>query len=55
MNPHELRERAERYRRMALQVTDPRTIEALNELADEYEEMAAKLSLAARDPDEPPP
>jgi len=43
MNPAELREKAERYRRMALHLIDPRTVEALNELAQQYNEVASKL------------
>ncbi len=41
--PAALRERAERYRRMALTLTDQRTIEALHELAALYEAQAGRL------------
>ena len=42
-NPSDLRTGAERYRRMAQMVTDQRTIDALHELAAEYEARAARL------------
>ena len=42
-SPHELREKAERYRRLAAAVIDPKTLEALHELAALYEETAAEL------------
>jgi 7,8-dihydro-6-hydroxymethylpterin-pyrophosphokinase len=38
-----LRQRAERYRRMALAVTDRLAIQALNELAATYEAQAKRL------------
>ena len=40
-NSDELRQRAERYRRMALSVTDGQAIEALKELAAEYDALAS--------------
>jgi hypothetical protein len=39
----ELRDKAERYRRMAGTITDPQALEALDELATCYETMAAEL------------
>jgi hypothetical protein len=42
----ELRERAGRYRRMALSITDAQATEALKELAAEYEALAATLEAA---------
>jgi hypothetical protein len=39
----ELREAARRYRQMAMTITDPRTTEALRELAEEYEALADRL------------
>lgn len=42
----ELRQRAERYRRMALSVTDGQAIEALKELAAEFDALAATLEEA---------
>jgi hypothetical protein len=42
-SPHELREKAERYRRLIPTVTDAQALEALRELAARYEEMAAEL------------
>ena len=42
-SPHELREKADRYRRLTSTVTDPQALEALHELAARYEEMAAEL------------
>ena len=42
----ELRQRADRYRRMALSVTDDQAIEALKELAAEYDALAAMLEAA---------
>jgi len=41
--PHELRREAERFRRLATDIDDPWTIEALRELAVEYEELAGVL------------
>ena len=55
MSPDELRKRADRYRQMALQATDPRIVEALNELADQYNETAAKLASTTDDSDGSPP
>ena len=43
----ELRQRAERYRRMALSITDAQATEALNELAAEFDALAATLEAAA--------
>ena len=42
-SPASLRQRAERYRRMVLTVTDQRATEALNELAADYEAQAERL------------
>jgi hypothetical protein len=39
----ELREAAQRYRQMATTITDRQTIEALHELAAEYEALADRL------------
>ena len=39
----ELRQRAERYRRMALSITDVQATEALKELAAEYDALATAL------------
>jgi hypothetical protein len=39
----ELRGKAEHYRQLALSLTDQRTIDALNDLAAEYEATAARL------------
>jgi hypothetical protein len=39
----ELRERAARYRRMALQLADPQAIRVLTELAEEYEAAAMEV------------
>lgn len=41
--PEALRERSERYRRLAAGVTDLAAIQALQELADRYEEIAREL------------
>jgi hypothetical protein len=49
-SPHELRARAERYRQMTATVTDPLALEALRELADRYEAMAAELEAAGHLP-----
>ena len=49
-NSDELRQRAERYRRMALSMTDERAIEALQELAAECDALAATLEAAERPP-----
>jgi hypothetical protein len=46
--PHELRERAERYRQLAATVSDPQALTALRELAARYEVMAAELEAATR-------
>jgi hypothetical protein len=40
-SPHELRRDAERYRRLVAGVDDRRAIEAITELAAEYDELAA--------------
>lgn len=45
-SPEKLREQAERYRRLIFSTADYRTIEALRELAAEYEAMALKLDAA---------
>ena len=44
----ELRERAERYRRIAHSMSDGQAIEALKELAAEYDALAATLEAANR-------
>ena len=49
-SPDELRQRADRYRRMALSVTDEQAIEALKELAAEYDALAATLEAAGSPP-----
>jgi hypothetical protein len=41
--PSELRRRAERYRRMKWQISDPATLKAICELAGEFEATAEKL------------
>jgi Protein of unknown function (DUF2934) len=41
--PHELRREAQRYRQLATDIDDRRAIEALRELAAEYEELAVVL------------
>jgi hypothetical protein len=46
----ELRQRAERYRRMALSITDAQATEALKELAAECDALAATLDAADRLP-----
>jgi hypothetical protein len=45
--PSARRVAAERYRRVARTITDPRTVEALNELAAKYEAQAAAMEAAA--------
>ena len=42
----ELRDRAERYRRLAETVTDSQALQALHDLAARYEAMAAELGKA---------
>jgi hypothetical protein len=42
-HPDDLRERAERYRQLASQVTDRLAEAALTELADEYDALADRL------------
>ena len=44
---NELRQRAERYRRMALSITNAQATVALNELAAEFDALAATLEAAA--------
>ena len=46
-NPRDLRAAAERYRQMARKITDQRAIDALYELAAEYEAKAAMLEAEA--------
>ena len=41
-SPQELRDRAERYRRLTKMVTDPQALKALHELATHYEALAAE-------------
>jgi hypothetical protein len=47
-DPGGLRERVERYRKMAMEVTDPMAIEALLELADRYDALAAEIEARRR-------
>ncbi len=47
-SPDDLRALAERYRRMVFGFTDQRAINALSDLAMEYEAQATRLELAAR-------
>jgi hypothetical protein len=47
---HELRQRAERYRRLALFLTDKQAAEALKELAAECDALAAELETTSRLP-----
>jgi hypothetical protein len=42
-HPDDLRATAERYRRLAKFITDMQALEALAELADEYEALADRL------------
>jgi hypothetical protein len=42
-SPDDLRERARRYQRLAAQYPDRRTVQALTELAAEYEAAAASM------------
>jgi hypothetical protein len=42
-NPEELRQKAQHYRQWATTVTDQRTIDALKELADQYDRLAGHL------------
>jgi hypothetical protein len=46
--PRELRREAERYRRLVAGVDDRRAIEAITELAAEYDELAAVLDRERR-------
>jgi hypothetical protein len=39
----ELRQRAERYRRLKMQIGDPAAVQALSELADEFDTTAEEL------------
>jgi hypothetical protein len=41
--PDELRDKATRYRSLKGNLTDQRVLQALTELADEYDTLAAKL------------
>jgi hypothetical protein len=43
---HELRERAEKYRRLALTINDRQTVKALRDLVEECEALAARLEAA---------
>jgi hypothetical protein len=45
MDPDEMRRRASRYRDIARNILDARTIRALHELADEYEAKADKAQI----------
>jgi Protein of unknown function (DUF2934) len=47
-NASDLRQRAERYRGMRRQISDPRAVQAMCELASEYEMTAAELELRCR-------
>jgi hypothetical protein len=42
-DPYALRAKAEHYRQLASGILDPKAIEALLELADEYDALAAEL------------
>jgi hypothetical protein len=46
--PHELRSEAQRYRQLVAGINDRRAIEALNELATEYDELAGHLEREQR-------
>jgi hypothetical protein len=46
-DPEALRERAEHYRELTSRTTDPMAIEALLELADHYDALAAELEARA--------
>ena len=46
MTPGELREKAARYRQMAKNLADRQAVAALQELAEKYEDLAAKLEVA---------
>ena len=46
MSLQELRDRAERYRRLAETITDSQALQALHDLAARYEAMAAELGEA---------
>ena len=48
MEPDELRRRASRYRDLASRMIDPRAVEALRELADEYEARAEDAQVHPR-------
>ena len=45
--PHELREKARNYRRLALTIIDRQTVDALHDLAEKYETLSANLEQAA--------
>jgi len=47
-SPRELRERAARYRHLSRFVNDARTLEALLDLAEKYEALAAELERAGQ-------
>jgi hypothetical protein len=47
-SPHELRREAERYRRLVAGVDDRRAIEAITELAAEYDELAEAMERERR-------
>jgi hypothetical protein len=49
-SPDELRQKAERYRRLARSMDDRQLVEALKELALEYDAVAATLDAADRQP-----
>jgi hypothetical protein len=49
MDAEELRRRAKRYRQMATQLNDERTIEVLYDLAAEYEALAEQIGKPPRD------
>jgi hypothetical protein len=46
-SPQELREKAEHYRSLARQVTDPQAIQALQDLAAQYDAETARLEAKA--------
>ena len=45
-----LREKAERYRRLAFTLDDRQAVEAARELASQYEALAAEIEAAEREP-----
>ena len=41
--PTNLREKAARYRKLAMLITNPAIVDAINELADEYDKKSAEI------------